>query len=417
MSDRSRLRRLLAAATAGLLLPTTIGVSGAGATDGADHTKYDRVVDITFPVGGSNHYVQSYDAGRGGNTDECTAQGVSGRVHQAVDIMADKMLPVYAAQSGVVRWAPETEPSYGWMISIDGDDGLEYSYVHLNNDTPGTDDGKGGIDRAYAPGVRRGARVERGQHIGWVGDSGNAEWVAPQLHFEIEDPQLDDPRLECPYQAKRMDPYPSLQAAQNQGDVPPATPPAGGGSYNGIAEPWIFDDVPPTGTHADSIEALVDAGVTSGCAVENSFCPNDEVKRSQMATFIRQAMDLVETQSTSQIVEELADVPADNVHAGSIATLLERQIATLCDTDRFCPADALTRADMAVWLANALGLTDGETSFTDVPLDAPYAEAVAAIADLGITTGCDGDGLRFCPDDPVSRGQMATFLKKAFLDG
>lgn len=67
--------------------------------------------------------------------------GVEGRQHQTADIMAGKMQPVCAAQGGVVAWAPETEPSYGWMISIDRDDGLEYHCDRLNNDTPGTDDG------------------------------------------------------------------------------------------------------------------------------------------------------------------------------------------------------------------------------------------------------------------------------------
>jgi murein DD-endopeptidase MepM/ murein hydrolase activator NlpD len=95
-----------------------------------------------------------------------------------------------------------SEPYYGFMITLDGDDGYTYNYIHLNNDTPGTDDGQGGSANAYAPGIRQGVRVERGQHIAWVGDSGNAESVGAHLHFEIYDGST------------AIDPYESLLAAE-----------------------------------------------------------------------------------------------------------------------------------------------------------------------------------------------------------
>ena len=399
----SRTTRLFLAGLAILaLLPSAAGADDSG---GAEH---DREVDITFPVGGDVVFTDTYHAGRGGNSSECLEQGVEGRKHQATDIMADKMQKVFAAQSGVVTWAPETEPSYGWMISIDGDDGLEYHYVHLNNDAPGTDDGQGGIDRAYAPGVRTGVRVERGQHIGWVGDSGNAEAVAPQLHFEIEDPDLEDPTLVCPLQSERMNPYPSLRSALDRGDLPASRPSA---DHDVSAAPsgWIFDDVAPDATHAESIEALVVAGVTFGCT-ETDFCPSRVVTRDQMASFIARA-----TGTPLDGTIALADVPETAVHAEAIAALLTNGVAELCGPERFCPRDGLTRDDMAVWLANALGISGGEATFDDVPADARYADAVAAIADLGVTVGCTPT--RFCPDETVTRAQMASFFVRAFLSG
>ena len=400
-----RTRPLLAGLAVLALLP-----SAATADDGGDAagTGHDREVEITFPVGGEFVVTDTYHASRGGNSAECLEQGVEGRRHQAADIMADKLRPVFAAQSGVVTWAPETEPSYGWMISIDGDDGLEYHYVHLNNDTPGTDDGQGGIDRAYAPGVRKGVRVERGQHIGWVGDSGNAEAVAPQLHVEIEDPELDDPQLTCPLQSKRLNPYPSLQAALDRGDVPPSTPSSADGVVPAPSG-WVFDDVETDDTHAEAIEALADAGVTYGCT-EDDFCPDRHVTREQMASFIARAKVI-----PLEAMIDLADVPPTTVHAEAIAALVSNDIAQLCGPKRFCPRDGLTRDDMAVWLANALGVSGGEATFEDVPADASYADAVAAIADLGVTAGCTAT--EFCPDETVTRAQMASFLVRAFLSG
>lgn len=150
-----------------------------------------QVIDIAFPVQGTVTFQDDFLDSRGG-----------GRLHYAIDIMgAEKMTPVFAAVDGVIDFAPMSEPYYGYMISLEGDDGFTYSYVHLNNDTPGTDDGAGGPEHAYVAGIEEGVRVDRGQHIAWLGDSGNAENVGPHLHFEIYDGETP------------INPYESLVAA------------------------------------------------------------------------------------------------------------------------------------------------------------------------------------------------------------
>ncbi|MDZ4241863.1 MAG: M23 family metallopeptidase, partial [Candidatus Omnitrophota bacterium] len=58
----------------------------------------------------------------------------------------------------------------------------------INNDTSGTDDGLGGGRDAYAPDMERPLPVVAGQLLGWMGDSGNAEYTTPHLHFEIRRP-------------------------------------------------------------------------------------------------------------------------------------------------------------------------------------------------------------------------------------
>lgn len=152
----------------------------------------EGALDITFPVVGEVSFTDTFTAARSG-----------GRIHHATDIMAAKMLPVLATVDGVILFAPMVQPSYGYMIMLGGDDGYQYNYVHLNNDTPGTDDGKGGPENAYAEGIKKGVHVKRGQLIGYVGDSGNAEWTGSHVHFEILNPR-DVP----------IDPYPVLKAAQ-----------------------------------------------------------------------------------------------------------------------------------------------------------------------------------------------------------
>lgn len=111
----------------------------------------------------------------------------TGHAHEGNDIIGKKMVPLYAAVDGVVTSAPVSEPAWGYEIVLQDVDGYTYHYIHVNNDTPGTDDGNGGALYAYAQGITRGATVHRGQLVGWMGDSGNAETVGAHLHFEIRD--------------------------------------------------------------------------------------------------------------------------------------------------------------------------------------------------------------------------------------
>lgn len=129
----------------------------------------------------------------------------AGHAHEGNDLLGPKMTPLYSAVDGEVSYIVDPEPSYGYMIVLRDFDDYTYHYIHVNNDTPGTDDGNGGTQHAYAPGIERGAFVSKGQLIGWLGDSGNAESIASHLHFEIRDPD-----------GTPINPYPSLLAALGQ---------------------------------------------------------------------------------------------------------------------------------------------------------------------------------------------------------
>jgi peptidoglycan hydrolase-like protein with peptidoglycan-binding domain len=152
------------------------------------------VRDIVFPVDGKNSFRNDYLEPRGGGTRE----------HLGIDIIADKMTPLVSAVDGRVSYIVSPQASWGYSISITDSDGYQYRYLHLNNDTPGTDDSQGGEANAYAPGLRRGSIVTKGQHIGFVGDSGNAENTASHLHFEIRQPGRT-----------AINPYDSLIAAKS----------------------------------------------------------------------------------------------------------------------------------------------------------------------------------------------------------
>ncbi len=138
----------------------------------------DTVRGIEFPVGGPNYYRDDFGDSRGGGT----------RKHQGNDIIAPKMTPLVSTIDGKVLFIVSPEPAWGYEVCLIDAEGYLYDYLHMNNDNPGTDDNRGGELHAYAPGIEAGVSVRKGQLIGWVGDSGNAEDTVPHLHFEMRDP-------------------------------------------------------------------------------------------------------------------------------------------------------------------------------------------------------------------------------------
>ena len=111
-----------------------------------------------------------------------------GHRHLGQDLFAPKLTPLVAVFDGVVYpWSRGgTAPSNS--LTLIGDSGYTAKYLHINNDTPGTNDGRGSQEYAFAPGLMAGQRVEAGQFLGWVGNSGNAETTPPHCHFELWGP-------------------------------------------------------------------------------------------------------------------------------------------------------------------------------------------------------------------------------------
>lgn len=119
----------------------------------------------------------------------------AGHSHQGNDLMAPKMTEVHAAADGVVAWVRDSGTA-GRYVAIDHGNGWETWYMHLNDDTPGTDDGSAPLEMGVA--VEPGEKVEAGDLIGWVGDSGNAEGSSAHTHFELH------------HDGRPIDPYPFL---------------------------------------------------------------------------------------------------------------------------------------------------------------------------------------------------------------
>ena len=152
------------------------------------------------------------------------------------------------------------------------------------------------------------------------------------------------------------------------------------------------------------IEWLWTSGITKGCTT-TTYCPKATVTRGQMAAFLDRALDLPATAT-----DYFSDDEASSFEA-NINRLAAAGITKGCTPTTFCPKDTVTRGQMAAFLDRALDLPATATDFFIDDETSTFEAAINRLAASGITKGCASR--RFCPMDPVSRGQMAAFLYRA----
>ena len=157
-------------------------------------------------------------------------------------------------------------------------------------------------------------------------------------------------------------------------------------------------------------EEAIEAIAAAGIALgcgQRLYCPAGKVTRGQFASILVRAFP-------DLIPDDAEDFFSDDdgtTHEGAINRLASAAIADACAPGRFCPDDPLTRAQMATMLARALPgpVRPIRDYFSDD--DGTASEiAINALAANDIISGCGPD--RFCPDDPLRRDQAATLLAK-----
>jgi peptidoglycan LD-endopeptidase LytH len=135
--------------------------------------------------------------------DSWGARRSGGRRHTGTDILSPRGTRIVAVAEGTVT-AFGTNRLSGVYLRLDHGGGWTSTYMHLNNDTLGTDDGNGGVWTALHPLISVGTAVRAGQVIGYVGNSGNAEGRQPHTHFELA------------YAGNKINPYPYLRDVWNR---------------------------------------------------------------------------------------------------------------------------------------------------------------------------------------------------------
>lgn len=176
-----------------------------------------------------------------------------------------------------------------------------------------------------------------------------------------------------------------------------------------------YSDVAAESVHYRAIETLSRWGVFAGTECGDSeFCPNDPIRRRTMAVWTVRGLG---HQPSATGTSGFVDVNPEQWWSRSVERLYELGITVGCETDplAYCPENAVTRGQMATFLARAFDLPAAPAAgFTDTTTHA-HGKNIDALAESGITEGCTIQPFRFCPQEPVSRAQMASFLFRALL--
>jgi hypothetical protein len=192
-----------------------------------------------------------------------------------------------------------------------------------------------------------------------------------------------------------------------------------GEAYTITNKSVIFTDVPSGYWAYRFVESLHHAGVTSGCGTNPLiYCPESKVTRAQMAVFILKSIhgaSYVPPPATGTLFK---DVPAIYWAASWIEQLHAEGITGGCGNGSYCPDAVLTtRAQIAVFLlrgkyGSSYVPPAASGIFNDVPATHWAAPWIEQLYTEGITGGCGNKN--YCPEDSLTRAQMAVFLVRAF---
>ena len=351
------------------------------------------VYDMYFPIQGGASYTNNFGDCRGGPS--CP------RTHEGIDILKPKMTPVLAVSSGYVGWMHNDQGGDCCAFEINHDDGWESWYIHLNNDTPGTDDGQGW---GFAPGVEPGARIEAGQLIGWVGDSGNAEGSPPHLHFELHKPG-----------GIVVNPYHSLQAATVL-NAPLGHGKTGGCDFDGDGYDDLAIGVPGEDLNgsekADAGAVTVIYGSANGLSAtgahqitQGSPGVDSKAKAGEQFGFATACGDVNGDEIDDLVVGVPGEAILGKANAGAINIILGSENGLVASGDNFWnqrKAAAAAPAEVGDRFGEALTVDDfDDDGYADVAVGAPgekiNGKAGAGMVAIlyGSAAGLDGTSAKF----------------------
>ena len=167
------------------------------------------------------------------------------------------------------------------------------------------------------------------------------------------------------------------------------------------------------GVHEAAIDALAEKGILEGTECgRRLICPEDPIKRWVAAVWLVRSLG---KQPADGAGTRFADLDAQAWWTPYVDSLADLGVTRGCGDDppRFCPDEEVTRAQMASLLVRALDLGVADSAgFADTG-GIIHEAGIDALASAGITAGCSEDPPRYCPDKAATRGQMASFLARA----
>lgn len=166
--------------------------------------------------------------------------------------------------------------------------------------------------------------------------------------------------------------------------------------------------------HEADIEELARLGFTKGCnpPANDRYCPERPLARGEMAALLRRALDLPSGPEDRFVDDDGSEFEDD------IEALAQAGITQGCNPpagDRFCPEEPVTRGHMAALLVRGFGLEPGLQDLFIDDDESIFEGDIDRLASAGVTMGCNPpSNSRYCPQEPVLRAQMASFLVRAF---
>lgn len=177
-----------------------------------------------------------------------------------------------------------------------------------------------------------------------------------------------------------------------------------------------FDDVPRTSAFYTFVETVLHHGVSVGCTV-GSYCPRQATSRAEMAALVLLAAEGGSYTPPACTTAVFADVAPGSPFCAWIAESARRGVVTGCGGGNYCPGASVTRAEMAVFVLRTLEPTLEPPActtpvFSDVAPSSVFCRWIAELARRGVAAGC-GAG-KYCPAEPLTREQMAVFISAGF---
>jgi hypothetical protein len=167
------------------------------------------------------------------------------------------------------------------------------------------------------------------------------------------------------------------------------------------------------------VETLLHAGVTGGCGAD-TYCPTSSTTREQMPVFLLVAKEGTGYTPPACVPPNIfSDVPETSPFCRFVEELANRGVVAGCAPGMYCPASAVTRDQMAVFVLRTLDPTlnpppcvAGSEMFDDVPASSPFCRWVEEAARRGMIAGCAPR--LYCPGAALTREQMGVFLTLVF---
>jgi hypothetical protein len=178
-----------------------------------------------------------------------------------------------------------------------------------------------------------------------------------------------------------------------------------------------FADLPRANPFYAFVETMLHNGVTAGCTA-TEYCPLAATSRAQMAVFALLAKEGPGYVPRPCATPVFDDVPAESPFCPWIEELWRRAVVAGCGGASYCPAASVQRDHMAVFMLATFdplfapppcGATP---RFADVPVSSLFCPYVEELARRGVVGGCGG-GL-YCPAAAVTRQEMGVFLTGTF---